>query len=702
MSLSRREFIKVAGIGTLAAVSGCTKLSGFMDKRGGPVPPEGIDKWIPSVCGQCPDGCGMLVRVIDGRVVKIEGNPVHPVNKGTICARGQAGLQVLYDPDRIRSPLRRIGARGDGRWKEISWDEAVGEVAAVLRGIRQKGEAHTISLISGVENGLMQGLLGRFMGSLGSPNYILASDRTKLAPFEAIYLTQGIKQRPLYDISNCSSILSFGAPLLESSCQTLREYGDFRRGKGRNRGKLIHIGPRLSVTGIKSDRWIPAVPGTEGEIALSIASVIIKEGLFDRDFISRYTTGFDRFVDIAVRDYTPSAVSKTTGVSEDLIVNIAREFAHNRPSIAISGSLMTSDQIAIHCLNALAGSINKKGGIYYPDYEQASIEPISEWLTKGSYKTNALLIYKSNFLFNMPNPGDMYEALKGIPFIVSFSPFMDETTGMADMVLPDNTYLESSEIVDVPTANGVINGFMQPVIKPLYRTMHTGDVILRIAKEAGAAVGSYKTFEDVLFERLRQIHGAGKGYVFGEGALPQSFDGFIKAVQAGGGFVTPLSRVHAGVFNFRADLLKKGVSHHSASGQAGGGSALHLHTYRPLSSAGIIDFNQPWLKESFAPEVPEMWNTWVEINPATAKRQGINSGDMVWVESPVGRIRLKARLYPGIHPSVVAVPSGLGEAGEGRWNKGVGINPLRILAGETDPVSGNTLFDYTRVKVYKA
>jgi len=694
MPISRRDFMRIIGLGIVAASSGCEVAGREIDRGGVYKPEKGIERWIPSVCGQCPDGCGILARVIGNRVVKIEGNPLHPLNRGGLCPRGQAGLQVLYDPDRIRSPLKRVGDRGSGKWREIGWDEAIGEVSRRLREIREKGEADTITLISGTERGLMRHLLDRFMEALGSSSYISASD--EVAPVDAIYLTQGIKNEPFYDISNSNYILNFGAPLLESSCQTLRQYGDFRRGNGRKRGRLIQIGPRLSATGIKADRWVPVRPGQEGEIALAIAHVIIKEGTFDRDFISRYATGFDGFARLLQNNYTPSRVSKNTGVSEDIIVNIAREFAHNRPSIAMCGRLRTSDQIAIHCLNALSGSINKTGGVL-PGYE-SSMEPLSEWIGKGPrqglYKTGALLLYRANPLFDTP---EMYDVLKDTPFVVSFSSFMDETTGMADLIMPDNTYLESWGLIDVLTPDARVTGLMQPVVKPLYKTMHTGDVILRIAGDGGFPLGPWRAFEDLLFERLRHLYG--RGSVFGEkkggnSAVPPSFDEFIKALQGRGGLITPKAIEGSKGFVFRADLLKGGVPP--------GDGAMHLHTYRPLSHSGINDYNQPWLRESFTPEIPEMWETWVEVNPVTAKRLGISSADMVWVESPTGRIRLKARLYEGIHPDVVAVPSGLGEAGGGRWNRGIGVNPGRILTREIDPVSHKGLWNYTGVKIYKA
>jgi anaerobic selenocysteine-containing dehydrogenase len=789
MSLTRRDFIRIIGGGTLITTSGCLKIKGIKEKVF--VPPGGIEKWVPSVCRQCSGGCGILARVIDDRVVKLEGNPLHPINRGTLCPKGHAGLQVLYDPDRIRYPLKRIGNRGEDKWKKIGWDEAIKEVSEKLKGIRKKDGAHTISFISGTNRGLMDILLNRFLEAIGSPNYILSMDDNEDIPIDAVYTMQGVRNKPLYDISHTNYILSFGTSLLESilsPVEVLRSYGDFRRGREGLRGRLVHIGSRLSVTGVKADKWIPINPGTEGVLALGIAHIIIKEFLYDDNFISNHTFGFNDWVDsngkthtgfrsLVLKEYPPSIVSEITSVPVDQIVRIAKEFATSKPSLAITYRGGIYDQMAVHSLNALVGNFDIKGGILisrdpklytFPEVHKDSaakkglsmpsildseresfrifpkpIELFPERIkSKKPYKINALLIYNSNPLFSMENGRNMNEALKDIPFIVSFSSFMDETSKLADLILPDHTYLERWGDDAVSTIDGYpIVSLSQPVSKPLYNTMHTGDVILKIAKNIGGSVGDsfpWKDFKDLLFYSLKHVYEHRSGDIFGApfetywttllakggwwSPSYKSFDEFMDGMLTKGGwwepiyyykewdriFLTPSKR-----FEFYSNILKEKIPSkddkiflpHYKKLEFHGDERdypFYLDIYRVMSHSGITDYNQPWLKEILSPQIPGKWESWVEINPESAKKIGISDGDMVWVESIKGRIKLRAKLYTGIVPEVVSIPLGLGENGNGRWNKNIGINPKGILAKALDPLSGIPVWYSTRVRIYKA
>src|SRR3989304_5206565 len=176
MTISRRTFLKASGAtGATVAVASVTPplLAPLFEGGQTEAAVQALEeKWVPSVCLQCPAGCGIRVRVVNGRAVKIEGNPLHPINEGRLCPKGQAGLQFLYDPDRIKTPLRRVGERGSGQWEPIGWDEAITEVAAKLKDIRDRGEAHTLVFMSGRNRGQMGGFIDRFMKTYGSPNHV--------------------------------------------------------------------------------------------------------------------------------------------------------------------------------------------------------------------------------------------------------------------------------------------------------------------------------------------------------------------------------------------------------------------------------------------------------------------------------------------------------------------------------------------------
>ncbi|MDP2948218.1 MAG: molybdopterin-dependent oxidoreductase, partial [Chloroflexota bacterium] len=273
MRVSRRTFLKASGTGAaLAAAAGASPplLSrwigeGGPDRSGRAPSAAREEKWVPSVCLQCPAGCGILVRVVNGRAVKIEGNPLHPINEGRICPKGQIGLQVLYDPDRIKGPLRRAGQKGSGQWERVSWEEASAQVAAKLKEIRDRGEPHKVVFLSGRNRGQMGGFIGRFLQAYGSPNDVGHSSICEDGSPQAHYLTQGWKAYAGYDWVNTNYVISFGGAFLEAWRPTtllLRSYGHMRRGRP-NRFKLVYVDTRYSVTAAKADEWVPIRPGTD-------------------------------------------------------------------------------------------------------------------------------------------------------------------------------------------------------------------------------------------------------------------------------------------------------------------------------------------------------------------------------------------------------------------------------------------------------
>lgn len=793
MKINRRDFLKMGGGAGVAIALG----GGFWKWSQFPVAEKpnapGVEKWVPTVCGQCMGGCGILVRVIDGWAVNIAGNPLHPVNRGTLCPKGIAGLQGLYDPDRIRTPLKRIGKRGEGRWQPISWVEALQMVTSSLKELRKNGESHQLVVLGGKYRGLMRSLWERFLEAFGSPNYIDNQFQWEGTPTEGLFLTQGIYSTPAYDLENVQYLLSFGSELLESywsPVQALRAYGYFRRGKSGQRGKLVQIEPRLSITGIKADEWIPIQPSAEGVLALGIAHMIIKEGLYKKDFVSNHTFGFEGWTDengkehlgfkeFILSEYEPNVVSKKTGVPVDTIIRLAREFATNQPSLAIGYRDRPFHQMAVSVLNGLTGSIDTTGGILiprnvpyqaFPPFKKDTIaqkgldkeridggkglqrvihQPYlfaQNVLSGRPYKPKALFLYYTNPLFSNPKPDLFSKAFAEIPFIVSFSPYMDDSTHFADLVLPDHTPLERWQDDPLFLNNGFpILGIRQPVFEPLYQTKATGDVLLTIAKLLG---GEFRTafpwndFKEVMVYGFKGIFEAKRGDVFGlqfEEAWTRllqkggwwapsykTFEELWKLIQERGGWWDPLYdfgewerifRTPSKMFEFYAQGLKR-IASSSISKSNGDPSFLphweepketgdqkgypfHLHIFKTMAVTGSRNANQPWLSENFGPHLLERWITWVEINPHTAKELGISEGDWVWVESTFGKIQAKARYYQGAMPDVVNIPFGLGHASGGRWAKDLGANPYHLLGDDLDPLTGNPIQRSTQVKIYK-
>lgn len=803
MGLTRRTFLKTGVLGASAAAltQGCAEAEKAIEGLG-PVKKlrAGVEAWVPSVCLQCTAGCGILVRTMEGRALKIEGNPEHPSNRGTICPKGQAGLQVLYDPDRIRYPLKRAGERGSGRWERIGWDDAIGMAVEQLRDIRRAREPHTLALIGGRFRGQMEPLFARFLTAFGSPNLI---SRDPIGA-QAHYLTQGIKDLFAYDWENVHYVLSFGASLLEAAVPTaylLRMYGYLRRGRPGYRAKFVQIDPRFSVTAAKADEWFPIRPGTDGALALGIAHVLLKEGLYDKRFVEENSFGLaewrDRegvrhqgFRNLVLESYPPDVVAEATGISARDIVRLATEFGTRRPSIAVAfrGASVYSNglynRMAIHSLNALVGSIDVPGGVLvqrqppllpwprletdevaraglrmpridgagseqYPFASHVRATLAESFITGRPYPTRILWLYYTNPLFNASEPGRLRQAFQKVPFIVSFSPFMDESSEQADLILPDCTYLErwQDDVMD-PGLGYPVVGLRRPVIEPRFETHNTGDVVLEMAKRLASPIAEafpWQSFHEVIKERVRGLHASRGGSISAD-----SFDEFWKVLLEKGCWYGPpyqygrrekVFRTPSGKFEFYSQIMRRtleglatrrtrrdGTSperamedllqnlhttargdtvylpHYEAPAFIGQKSEypFHLNDYRLITHAEGRGANQPWLQEILGMHLQERWEPWLEINPDTAHHLGIMDGDLVWVESELGRIRVRARHYPGAMPNVVNMPYELGHRAYGRWAKNRGVNPNWIVKNNPHGLSEGENTLSTRVKVYKA
>ena len=498
---------------------------------------RGEESWVISVCQQCPGACGIRVRKIGPWPVSIAGNPLHPINHGTLCPKGVAGILSFYDPDRIRSALKRVGERDQGKWEKISWEEAIATVAGELRRLREGKAPHKLAIVGGRYRGLMRTLFERFLEAYGSPNYIDNSFASWQGPVEALGRTHGIAVEPKWDLAKTRYLLSFSAPFLDagsSPVENLRGWAEMRRGDPARRGRVVQIETRLSTTAAKADEWVPINPGREGWLALGIIHVLLKEDLYDGYYLGDHTAGFNNFKNLVLENYSHQTISEVTGVPIDTIIRLAREFAAAKPALAISGRIDPRDQSAIHALNALVGSINVPGGVLVPrDWETRLSPPVVrdpialEGLAKGKtgipaegpYPLEAVFFYYTNPLFSNPQPEKIRETFSKIPLLVSFSPFMDETTAFSDLILPDHTSLERRQDVPASTVQGFpVIGFSQPVRAPLHETRHTGDVLLEIAHALGDPVSKafpWKDFDAVLDEELKRIYESRKGDLFG-------------------------------------------------------------------------------------------------------------------------------------------------------------------------------------------
>jgi anaerobic selenocysteine-containing dehydrogenase len=787
----------MAGVGTAAAalyeIGPRTPLLSALGPEEQAAAQAHQEVWRSTICQQCQAGCGLLVRVVDGRAVKIEGNPLHPSNKGKICPKAQAGLQVLYDPDRIKGPMRRVGERGEGRWEPISWDEAIGQVVSKLAELRDGGQSHTVVFLTGRVLGQMEGLLARFCQAYGTPNHVTHSSISAATTEVAHWLTQGQRSFFGYDWEHTNYLLSFGVSMLEAWRPTVRNvkaYGHMRRGRPHRRLRMVQVDTRFSITAAKADEWVPIRPGTDGALALGIAYVIINEELYDKDFVAQRTLGFEDWTDeedvqhigfksLVLRDYAPAQVAAITGVPAETITRIAREFATTRPSVAIGdrGISMWSNglfnQMAVHALNALVGSIDTRGGVltqrkvpflHWPELapdavaEEGRAQPrvdltgtrrypladdVYQQLPESiadddPYPVNALFLYYTNPLFSSPEVGRFYEAFEKVPFIVSFSPFLCDSTAYADLILPDHAYLERLQDVPLPPSLGYpVVGLGQPVVAPLFDTRHTGDVLLEIARGLGEPMARsfpWRSFAAVVQYRISGLWRSEQGDItatefdfFWEeftrrsvwSAPPYNFGEWGRVL------ATPSRRFEFYSQTLRDELAKVAgddleelleelgvqargdemyLPHYEPPRAVGDPQEypFFLNTYKLMTHAEGRGANSPQLQEMLGLHVNRRWDSWLEINPGVARALGIADDDWVWVESPLGeKIKVRAVLYPGARPDVVCIPFELGHRAYGRWAKGRGVNPNWLIANETAGLTGALAPFATRVKVYK-
>ncbi len=671
--MNRRRFLTVLGVtgGGAAVLSGCStdkveKLIPYI------VPPEnqvpGIATWYATTCRECPAGCGLHVRVREGRAVKVEGNPDHPVNRGRLCARGQASLQGLYNPDRIRAPMARTV---EGTYEPVTWDDAVARIASRLGEV---DGAH-IRFVTGAESGSFGTLVREWLAAYGSRGHLAFEPFAYEALRHAGRTVFGVDTVPRYDFGVARYVLSFGADFLETFGSPVSQARQFAGSHGygaEGMGRYVHVEPRLSMTAMSADEWVSPNPGTEALVALAVAHVIVRDRLAAQPAdAGRVRTLLDR--------YAPETVAEATGVAADTVERLAREFAAS-PGVALAGGVGAQHEAAhatAHAaalLNYLAGNVGRT--VFYdrespaPPATYADVAALVGAMRDGVVA--AVFVHGANPVHGTPPSLGFVEAFRAVPFKVSFARFMDETAAECDLILPDHDPLEQWND-DVPRAG--VRSLQQPVMRPVFDTRQTGDVLLdivgrRTAVPATLAVATYKDYLQQAWMRLQRE--------FGDRRPFEAF--WTEALRAGGVWwevpVRTLSLAPtAGAAPERDRWLP-----------ADGSMALVAYP-----SATLYDgrgANRPWLQELPDPVTKITWTTWVELHPDTAAEHGIAEGDIVELTAAEGSLRLPAYLYHGLHRNVVAVPMGQGHAAFGRYAEGRGANVLALLPGRSTAFGG--------------
>lgn len=706
--IDRREFVKLVGAGGVGVGAGFMLAESIKH----PVehlipyslPPEefspGIATWYNSVCGMCPAGCGISVRTREGRAKKIEGNLLHPVNQGRLCSLGQAGLQALYNPDRLTGPMLRHGDRGNSELLQTTWDEGLRVVTERLVTTREGG-GNVYFLSEGVRGHLAE-LLELFMRELGSGNLLYHDFAHPHSLHAANKKLFGEEQLPYYDIGNSDYLLSFGADFLGHWLSPVHHGLGFGNSRGREgaRGRTVQIEPKMSISGAAADEWIPAKPGSEGVLALGIAHQIVAGGAYNGADIDVWSAALD--------GYTADNVVEQTRVPAETFARIADQFVQAEHALAIGGGAAgtysngADTLVAVNALNYLAGNIGRSGGVVFnPDPASGgsanqhhatyqSMQSLAESARQGDI--GVLIINNTNPVFTMPGAADFKKALASIPLIVSLSSFMDETTAMADVILPSHTYLESwGDDMPQPGVGFSVGAVSQPVVSPLYNTRATGDIVLEFARrlELGDPM-PWASMEDCVRDGWRQIYER-RPQVSG------GFASFWRDVLTSGVWGENVRRDHAVAIDASV-IANIGVAEAEFSGDS---SEYPFFLYLYVSTA-MYDgrgANLPWMQELPEPMTSIVYGSWVEINPATASKLGIRDGDLLRVTSEQGSIEAPAVIFPAIMPDVIAMPVGQGHDSFGRYADHRGVNPIQILAPKIDSTAGSLASSATRVSV---
>ena len=727
MKITRRDFLRLASFSTLGAVA-CN----FFDEREfvsqSPVQlPEdlvtGRDNWYATICRQCSETEGLVVRIMEGRAKKVQGNPVYPTNLGGHSIRCEAGLQTLYHPDRIAGPMIRQGARGSGQYASISWDEALN----LLRGhLTSQADRSRVLTVTGPLRGSLAHLVGGFADAYGARH--MAFQPMEDAAYDQVMRdVLGQETMPTFDFKNASYVLSFGADFLgtwKAPVQFSKGYGEFRQGLGRrNRGTLVQVDPRFSLTAASADTWVPITPGMEGMLALSIAQVIISEGLAPQERVNQLTDGQGA---TALDAYAPNVIAQRLGIPpllgmepHEVIRDLARSFAHNGSrSIAIGGSNAAAhtngsfNLSAIFALNFLVGSVGAEGGVVFnPPAPVPELAKVIQAASTGDWhrtvadidngRTGMVLLRGVNPVNDMPPEIGLRQRLnRDDIFVASFSSFLDETTEMADLILPERAPLEDwGDDVPTPGPGFEVIGMQQPVVNPLpgMNPMGFGDVLLQLSREMGldgASPLNMPTYHHLLQDQARKIHALDRGSV-----REPDFNSFWNSLlQQGGWWDRDATADSSPAMPNLAEIA--GRAKEPVITGPTGGNTFNLIPFQTVSLTDGSGAHLPWLQSSSDPLTTVAWTTWVEISTLVADAIGLREGDFVRVEGANGRSFI-AQIYhhPAVPPNVIGIPVGQGHTASLRYSRGRGENPLHLLGLPLEEQTQSLAWAGTRIRI---
>jgi anaerobic selenocysteine-containing dehydrogenase len=700
-NMERRDFLRVLGWGGASAslgACGFTSVESGVENVQSYVNPEpfnvpGVGVYYASTCTQCEARCGIVGRVRDGRVLKLEGNVESDLSGGKLCGLGQASVQHHYNPDRLREPLLREG----GEWKPVTMARAL----EVLRERTSGAKEGRLAVVTGPVGGHLKVLVRNTVDAFGPGLHFAYDPLATRVNHVAAEQVLG-SAAPRLSIADARLIVSFGADFLDTWSSPVHfagQYARFRRGnEGHGRGVLVQIEPRMTLTGANADRWIAIRPGTEGILALGLARALLAKG-------GAAAAAAPAQLAAAAAPFDKARVLAETGVTEEAFERLLRLLQERSPSLVLSGPSAEghahgySNAQAILALNWVLGNVGKTihpaAKLPFPQIEAepgdtAAIARFASAAAAGKF--DAAIFLGVNPVFTAPSGLKVREALAKVPFKVCLAQYRDETANEADLVIPVDSALEDwGTHVAFQQGEEVQLTLQQPLMERLYPngTRSSGDILLELLRHRRP--DEYKAFPDSYSYLRAALVRARAAFPGNEGRTDEDF--WTQALSHG------VLKVHTEEAKAPAHAPAVEIDLAGVHDSAEAGHPLHLV---PAVRAALRDgrhANLPWLQEVPDPLTTIVWDSWVEIHPTTAARLGISEGDMVEVSSASGSVRAQAYLFPGLHPDVIGVPLGQGHEKMGRYADGRGVNPFHMLDAVMDRKTGELATHATRVKI---
>ncbi len=676
--LNRREFLKIlASAGTMAAM-GCdrefTRYVPYLDLPDDIVPGQPV--WFATTCRECPAGCGMLAKNRDRRVIKVEGNPLHPINTGRLCPRGQASLHGLYNPDRFRQPL----VKGDaGAVNPISWPDAEAMLARHLAHLAGQGRGERIVLLTGMMNGTLADLSAHWLTEMGGGRHIRYNPFAFEPLRRANQMVFGRDLIPRYDIQAADFLISFGAGFLETWVSTVeysRAFSKFHEPRGDQKNFYVYVGPRHSLSAANADHQIIVRPGDEYLIALAILARVVEKYPPRHVSAARLDAIGSMARSVAIQD-----IVARTKADRSTIEAIARRWSQARSPLALAeGSALTphalETAVAANVLLTTAPQVEKlvdfgRASSLSRSATAAEMQELTDRMNRGDI--DVIMIQDANPVFTLPESWKFAESLAKVPLVVSFSSAMDETTRFAHLVLPTHSPLESWG--DDSPQDGV-HCLQQPVMGPVFDTRHLGDILL----ETGRMVRPGDTFaapdfHHVLLASWKALHAR----VRPDGRFE---DFWLAAVKKGGFWQEQTPAADA-----RPDSP---VAFDFPPIPAGDRpqDEFDFTCYPTIQFYDGRLANRWWIQELPDPLTQTTWGGWIEMHPADADARGLRRGSLVTLKSPHGALSAPVIPIYTVPRGTLAMPIGQGHTHYGRFASGLPANPLALYPAEVDQRTG--------------